>query len=39
MGGSAKNIAQGGEEKGGATPKSTTQTDAADTRDATMSKA
>jgi hypothetical protein len=39
MGGSAKNIAQGGEEKGGATPKSTTQTDAADPRDATMSKA
>ena len=39
MGGSAKNIGQGGEEKGGATPKSTTQTDAHDTRGATMSKA
>jgi len=39
MGGSAKNIAQGGEEKGGATPKSTKQTDAHDTRGATMSKA
>lgn len=39
MGGSAKNISQGGEEKGGATPKSTTQTDAHDTRGATMSKA
>ena len=39
MGGSAKNIAQGGEEKGGATPKSTVQTDAANPKGATMSKA
>ena len=39
MGGSAKNLAQGGEEKGGATPKSTVQTDAANPKGATMSKA
>jgi hypothetical protein len=39
MGGSAKNIAQGGDEKGAPTPKSTVQTDAADTRGATMKKA
>ena len=39
MGGSAKGIAQGGEEKGGATPKSTVQTDAANPKGATMSKA
>lgn len=39
MGGSAKNVAQGGEEKGGATPKSTVQTDAANPKGATMSKA
>ena len=39
MGGSAKNIAQGGDEKGAPTPKSTVQTDAHDTRGATMSKA
>ena len=39
MGGSAKNIAQGGDEKGAPTPKSTVQTDAADPRKATMSKA
>lgn len=39
MGGSSKNIAQGGEEKGGATPKSTVQTDAANPKGATMSKA
>ena len=39
MGGSAKNIAQGGEEKGAPAPKATVQTDAADTRGATMKKA
>jgi hypothetical protein len=39
MGGSAKNIDPTGEEKGSATPKSTVQTDAHDTRGATMSKA
>src|SRR5210317_1837977 len=39
MGGSAKNLAQGGEEKGGATPKSTVPTDAANPKGATMSKA
>ena len=39
MGGSAKNLAQGGEEKGGATPKSTVQTNAANPKGATMSKA
>jgi hypothetical protein len=37
MGGKA--VDPTGEEKGGATPKSTVQTDAADPRDATMSKA
>ena len=37
MGGKAVDMT--GEEKGGATPKSTVQTDAADPRDATMSKA
>ena len=39
MGGSAKNIAQGGDEKGAPAPKATVQTDAADTRGATMKKA
>ena len=39
MGGSAKNIAQGGDEKGGAAPKVQTQTDAADPKGATMKKA
>jgi hypothetical protein len=39
MGGSAKNIAQGGDEKGGAAPKVTTQTDAANPKGATMKKA
>jgi len=39
MGGSAKNIAQGGDEAGAATPKSTVQTDAQNPKGATMSKA
>lgn len=39
MGGSAKNMAQGGEEKGATPAKPKVQTDAADPRKATMSKA